>query len=139
MRRCAHTAQATIITVIIIIIIIQRAPNGRLPLTCHYCAEKWHLDLVCRNVPYLLPVMQGFSLHLAITLLYIISSIAPVPSLQCYPATWFSDAPGDVCKLWTACHAEKHEASQELCVLACCVKCCLSLFGAFRVPFVARK
>ena len=122
-----------------ITILYQRALNGRLPLTCHFCAEKWHLDLVCRNVTYLLPVMQGFSQLLAVTVLYVISSIAPIPSLQCYAATWFPDALGDVCKLWTACHAEKHVASQELCVLACCVKCCLSLLGAFRVPFVARK
>ena len=115
----------------------QSAPDMRLPLTSHFCAEKWHLDLVCRIVSYLSPFMQGFSQHLAVMVLYIISSVAPVPSLQCYPATWFSDAPGDVYKLWTACHAEKHVASQVFCVLACFVTVFRSLFGAFRIPFVA--
>ena len=57
----------------------------RLPLSRHFCAEKWHLNLACRIVLYCLPVMQGFSQRLAVMVLYVISSIAPVPSLQCYP------------------------------------------------------
>ena len=48
--------------------------------------------MVCRIELYLLPVMQGFYRHLAVMVLYIIYSIALVPSLQCYPAVWFSDA-----------------------------------------------
>ena len=30
--------------------------NMRLPLARHFCAEKWHFDLVRRSVLYLLPV-----------------------------------------------------------------------------------
>ena len=65
----------------------QGARSARLPLTLtsHFCAKRWHLHLVCRFALFSLPVTQGFSQHLAVMVLYVISSVCCKAG---QPASW---------------------------------------------------